>query len=82
VRLRSRKKPNSEGNIAGNAVRIFYAYIAICAVLSGLALWTLFLLVSPPKQAAQPTTGFSNSDTATKPYKGARRSCAIGGICP
>jgi hypothetical protein len=63
-------------------VRIFYAYIAICAVLSGLALWTLFLLVSPPQQTVRPTPGFSNAETTGKPYKGARRSCAIGGICP
>ncbi|KQV31244.1 hypothetical protein ASC96_08650 [Rhizobium sp. Root1204] len=66
----------------GSTVRIFYAYIAICAVLSGFALWSLFLLVSPPEQAARPTAGFSNSDSVGKPNKGARNSCAIGGICP
>lgn len=68
--------------IAGGTVRILYTYIAVCAVLSGLAVWALFLLVSPVDQPAKREAGFSNSTTSEKPIKGARRSCAVGAVCP
>jgi len=60
-------------------MRILYAYIAICAILSGLAVWVTYSLISPSELAMQRTIG---SESADKPFKGARRICAPGAICP
>jgi hypothetical protein len=62
-------------------VRILYAYIVICAISAGLAVWAAYRVVSTSEPIARSATGLHHSDSDT-PFKGARRICAPGAICP